>query len=85
MAQSIKSYRDLIARQKSMDLALAVYKQTAKLPPEERFGLTAGKAGEEVQHRITSVFCETPVAHSTNCPLRSNSVCGWNTMATGTL
>ena len=41
MAQSIKSYRDLIAWQKSRDLALAVYKQTAKLPPEERFGLTA--------------------------------------------
>ncbi len=41
MAESIKSYRDLVAWQKSMGLALTVYRETAKLPPEERFGLTA--------------------------------------------
>ncbi|MHC4107917.1 MAG: four helix bundle protein [Planctomycetota bacterium] len=41
MAESIKSYRDLVAWQKSMELALAVYRETAKLPPEEQFGLTA--------------------------------------------
>src|SRR5687768_4659595 len=34
-------YRHLIAWQKSMDLAEAVYTQTAELPLEERYGLTS--------------------------------------------
>ena len=38
---SIKSYRDLLVWQKSMDLAQSIYSITARYPPEERFGLTA--------------------------------------------
>ncbi len=37
----IRSYRDLIAWQKAMDLVCLTYKVTAKLPSEERFGLKA--------------------------------------------
>lgn len=34
------SYRDLIAWQKAMDLAEAIYRLTANFPVSERFGLT---------------------------------------------
>ena len=36
-----RSYRDLIAWQKAMDLVISVYRATRDLPGEERFGLTA--------------------------------------------
>jgi len=35
------SYRDLVAWQKAMDLAVAAYGLARKLPIEERFGLTS--------------------------------------------
>ncbi len=41
MLEQIKSYRDLVAWQKSMDLVLIVYRETATLPAVEQFGLTA--------------------------------------------
>ena len=34
-------YRDLVAWQKSMTLAEAIYRETAEFPLEERYGLTA--------------------------------------------
>jgi four helix bundle protein len=37
---TIRNYQDLIAWQKAMDLAVAVYAATQTLPVEERFGLT---------------------------------------------
>lgn len=37
----IKTFRDLIAWQRSMQLAKDVYKATAAMPDSERFGLTA--------------------------------------------
>jgi four helix bundle protein len=37
---SIQNYRDLVAWQKAMDLAEAVYRATANFPPDERFSLT---------------------------------------------
>ncbi len=37
---SIRSYRDLIAWQKSMDLMLAVYRATESFPKHETYGLT---------------------------------------------
>ncbi|MFG0283773.1 MAG: four helix bundle protein [Phycisphaerales bacterium JB039] len=40
MAQ-VKSFRDLVAWQKSMDLAKHVYVLTRGMPSEERFGLTS--------------------------------------------
>ena len=36
-----KTYQDLIAWQRAMDLVEAVYRESAAMPPEERFGLTA--------------------------------------------
>ncbi len=37
----IASYRDLMVWQKAMELAVAVYAATAKLPRDERFGLAS--------------------------------------------
>jgi len=37
----VKSYRDLVAWQKGMDLAGLVYRATTRFPSEERFGLVA--------------------------------------------
>jgi four helix bundle protein len=34
-----KNYQDLVAWQRAMDLAVAVYEQTADFPKDERFGL----------------------------------------------
>jgi four helix bundle protein len=39
MTELIKSYRDLIAWQKSMELVVLVYAESRKLPEDERFGL----------------------------------------------
>jgi four helix bundle protein len=36
-----KSYRDLVAWQKAMDLVTAIYEATASFPKEELFGLTS--------------------------------------------
>ena len=36
----IKTFRDLIAWQKGMDLARSVYRSTSAMPDAERFGLT---------------------------------------------
>jgi len=38
---AINGFKDLIAWQKGMDLAVAVYTATRAFPAEERFGLTA--------------------------------------------
>ena len=37
---NVKSFRDLVAWQKAMELCQAVYVATRKLPKEEQFGLT---------------------------------------------
>ena len=37
---SVRSYRDLIAWQKAMDLAIAIYRVTEAFPAREQFGLT---------------------------------------------
>ena len=36
----VKSYRDLVAWQKAMQLAKAIYRATSRMPGSERFGLT---------------------------------------------
>lgn len=36
-----RSYKDLIAWQKAMDLVTATYRSTARFPKEEQFGLTS--------------------------------------------
>jgi four helix bundle protein len=36
----VKTFRDLIAWQKAMELARQVYRETANMPDSERFGLT---------------------------------------------
>lgn len=41
MMKQIQSYRDLVVWQKSMDLAVSIYKRTKKYPKEEKFGLVS--------------------------------------------
>jgi four helix bundle protein len=38
---AIRSYRDLIAWQKAMELVVVTYRQSSRLPNEEKFGLRA--------------------------------------------
>src|ERR1700746_3184622 len=64
----LKSYRDLIAWQKAMDLAEAVYLGTAGFPREELYGLTsqarravvsiASNIAEGQGRRTTGEFCQ---------------------------
>ena len=49
------SFKDLIAWQRAMQLAFAVYKLTAEFPPEERYGLSG-------QMRRAAVSCASNVA-----------------------
>lgn len=41
MAKQIKSYRDLVAWQKAIEVGLAIYGATKSFPADERFGLTS--------------------------------------------
>ena len=51
---SARNYRDLVMWQKAMQLALAVYEETACFPPEEKYGLQfqLRKAGISVPSNI---------------------------------
>lgn len=40
-AVEVKSYRDLVAWKKAVDLVCATYQQTSRLPDRERYGLVA--------------------------------------------
>ncbi len=52
----IRSYRDLIAWQKAMDVVVYLYRETAKLPDDERFGLRGQMRRSAV--RIPSTIAE---------------------------
>jgi four helix bundle protein len=41
MRNSVKSFHDLVAWQKSMELVTEIYKVSQKFPKEEMFGLTS--------------------------------------------
>jgi four helix bundle protein len=48
--ETIHSYRDLHVWQKGIDLVIAVYEITAKLPKEERYGISS-----QMQRAATSI------------------------------
>lgn len=54
----IRSYRDLIVWQKSMDLTVAVYRLSRQLPAAERFGLMS-----QVQRAAASVPANIAEGH----------------------
>ncbi len=54
-ARKTRGFKDLIAWQRAMQLAFAVYKLTAQFPPEERYGLSG-------QMRRAAVSCASNVA-----------------------
>jgi four helix bundle protein len=55
----IRSYRDLIVWQKSMDLTVDVYHLTRAFPSDERFGLTA-----QIRRRAGSIPANVAEGHS---------------------
>lgn len=57
----IKSYRDLIAWQKAMDLALLIYSVTETFPAKENFGLVS-----QVRRSVVSVASNIAEGHSRN-------------------
>jgi four helix bundle protein len=56
-----QSFRDLVAWQRSIDLADAVYRLTRTFPPDERFGLTSQmrRAAVSVASNIAEGFGRT--------------------------
>jgi four helix bundle protein len=55
----IKSYRDLIVWQKSMTLAVEIYRLGRRLPPRERFGFSS-----QVQRASVSIPANLAEGHS---------------------
>jgi len=53
-----ESYKELVVWQRSVQLALAVYKLTSSFPPDERFGLTnqLRRASVSVASNIAEVY-----------------------------
>ena len=59
----IKQFRDLTVWQRSMDLAMAVYRATKEFPADERFGITSQMRRAAVS--IPSNIAEGHARHST--------------------
>jgi four helix bundle protein len=59
----VESYRDLVAWQKAMGLALGIYEATRKLPDSEKFGLTSQLRRAAVS--VPSVLAEGHARSST--------------------
>jgi four helix bundle protein len=62
----IRTFRDLVAWQRAMDLARAVYRNTARMPGGERFGLTSQirRAAESVPSNIAEGYGRGSTADS---------------------
>lgn len=50
MNEPLKSYRDLLAWQKAMDLVISIYKVSALFPKEEKYSLT-----QQIRRAVVSV------------------------------
>ena len=59
MANEGRSYKDLVAWQKSMDLATAVYRASQGFPKEEIFGLVS-----QIRHAAVSVPSNIAEGHA---------------------
>ena len=59
MSDPIKSYRDLIVWQKSMDLCEAVYRLAVKLPKDERFALS-----DQLRRAVVSIPSNIAEGHA---------------------
>jgi four helix bundle protein len=55
---TVKSYRDMIVWQKAMDLVVATYQATQKLPVSERYGL-----GSQMQRAAVSIPANIAEGH----------------------
>jgi four helix bundle protein len=63
MSDETKSYRDLLVWQKGIELAKIVYRVTAKLPAEEKFGLISQMRRAAIS--IPSNIAEGQARHTT--------------------
>ena len=61
MPAGIKSYRDLIAGQKAMSFAEAIYAITARFPAHEQFGLT-----NQLRRAVISIPSNIAEGHARN-------------------
>ncbi len=64
----IRSYRDLIVWQKSVDLAVDLYAATRRFPASERFGLTSQiqRAGVSIPSNIAEGYAKDGPGHYLN-------------------
>ena len=60
----LRTFRDLIAWQKGMDLARLVYRATEKMPASEKFGLTnqMRRAAVSIPSNIAEGYCRCGLA-----------------------
>ena len=56
--QPIRSFKDLVAWQKAFELCIDVHRQTARFPPEERYGLSC-----DLRKTSRSVVCNIAEGH----------------------
>ena len=64
----VKTFRDLIAWQKAIELAKRIYRATEAMPQTERFGLTA-------QMRRAAVSIPSSIAEGYACEIRKEYIC----------
>ncbi len=86
MTQKITSYRDLLAWQKAMDLAVLVYAITDKFPRQERFGLTfhmrktavsvPSNIAEGTRHRTPGYVARLIIALGEHAELETQALLG---------
>jgi len=84
----LKNYKDLKVWQKSYQLCLGIYKETAKFPKEERFGLTSQmrRSAVSVPSNISEGYGRKTtadyirflfIAYGSNCELETQTLlCG---------
>ena len=84
--EKIRSFRDLLAWQKAVDLADLVYEVTGKFPASERFGLAAqmrkaavsipSNIAEGTRHRRPGYISRVVIALGEHAELETQSVIG---------
>ena len=86
MGEKIRSFRDLLAWQKAVNLADLVYEITGKFPASERFGLAAqmrkaavsipSNIAEGTRHRRPGYISRVVIALGEHAELETQSVIG---------